>query len=75
MDNDFEEIDAGHVGPSTATYVVTYAHRHPSLVKGDAVVMTDGPNSMNYLFRTRDATLHKLYDEHDQYVHLRKINA
>jgi hypothetical protein len=65
-------VDAGDVVPSSARYVVTYAHRHKTLVVGDVVVMTETPSMDNLLLREADMTLHKLLDSSQQYVHLAK---
>jgi hypothetical protein len=63
-------LDAGSIAPSMKRYRITWAHDHKTLCVGDVVVMTETPRLENMLLREPDMTLHKLQDDHDQYVHM-----
>jgi len=65
------DLSAGDVEPSTIEYTVVNLHAHRSLRLGDVVMVIKDPTCRNWLFRGADTTLHRMADEHDQYVHLR----
>lgn len=67
------ETNAGAVSPGIQLYVVTDAHKSETLETGDMVVMVVDPKTWNWLLRPSDMTLHKLKDEHGQYLHLKPL--
>ncbi len=82
---DSEHTDAGRVAAGPDIYRVTYVHGHKTLSVGDVVVMTETPPDMdgrypgmcmiNVIYRMLDSTLHRIADEHGQYVHLQQVRV
>ena len=68
-----EMLDAGSVPASRRRHVVTWAHNHKTLSRGDVVVMAVH-RTMHYLIRVSDMTLHGLEDGDGQYVHLAPVD-
>ena len=67
------QIDAGHAVVGPTRYRVTETHGHQTLKIGDIVVMGEDPIEFNNLLIREDYTLHKLFGQDDQYVHLEKV--
>ena len=67
-----EQLDAGNITQSPKRYIVTFPHKHKTLVVGDVVVLVENSRLDYFLLRVADMTLHVLKDDHGQYVHLKK---
>ena len=65
-----DQISVGNIAPSMQELVVVFVHQHKTLKLRDIVVMIEAPDSKNWLLRPYDMTLHELWDDSEQYVHV-----